>query len=455
MNQKLDLTRGPIWQTLVKLSIPLALTAFIQIAYGFVDMIWISRLGTDAVAGVGIAGFVFWIANSLALIPKVGTGVFASQSYGQGSEKETIRVINNGIIQAVILGFSFTIFVLIIRNIFIEAYHLGDAAEIAAKRYLFIVACGMIFFFINPMFSQSFTALGDSISPFKINAVGLLANMILDPVLIFGFGPLPALGIRGAAIATIFSQFLVSLCFLFVIIRQDDIIKKAISRIDYRMNWQKEIFKLGLPAGVLSGFHASISMILNRFMASFGPVPVAVASIGAQLESISWNTTEGIQVGIQALVGQNYGAKKIDRVIDIIKVSFKLVASIGLIASLVLFFFRYNLFALFTPGDSEAISLGADYLLILSLSQLMMATEIGLAGAFNGLSDTKTPALIGLVMNTSRIPISLILMPFLGVHGVWIAMSLSSNFKGILAIIFLSRKVKKLKNENYKEPELD
>ena len=142
MNQKLDLTRGPIWQTLIKLSIPLALTAFIQIAYGFVDMIWISRLGTDAVAGVGIAGFVFWIANSLALIPKVGTGVFASQSYGQGSEKETVRVINNGIIQAVILGFSFTIFVLIIRNIFIEAYHLGDAAELAAKRYLFIVACG-------------------------------------------------------------------------------------------------------------------------------------------------------------------------------------------------------------------------------------------------------------------------------------------------------------------------
>ncbi|MDU2585350.1 MAG: MATE family efflux transporter, partial [Anaerococcus prevotii] len=302
MNQNLDLTRGPIWQTLVKLSIPLALTAFIQIAYGFVDMIWISRLGTDAVAGVGIAGFVFWIANSLALIPKVGTGVFASQSYGQGSEKETVRVINNGIIQAVILGFSFTIFVLIIRNIFIEAYHLGDAAELAAKRYLFIIACGLILFFINPMFSQAFTALGDSISTFKINAVGLLANMILDPVLIFGFGPFPALGIRGAAIATIFSQFLVSLCFLFVIIRQDDIIKKAISRIDYRMNWQKEIFKLGLPAGVLSGFHASISMILNRFMASFGPVPVAVASIGAQLESISWNTTEGIQVGIQALV---------------------------------------------------------------------------------------------------------------------------------------------------------
>lgn len=445
MNQKLDLTRGPIWQTLVKLSIPLALTAFIQIAYGFVDMIWISKLGTDAVAGVGIAGFVFWIANSLGLIPKVGTGVYASQSFGQGNEKETIRVINNGIIQALIIGFSFTIFVLLIRNIFIEAYHLGEVAELFAKKYLFIIGCGLIFFFINPMFSQSFTALGDSITPFKINAIGLFANMILDPILIFGLGPFPALSISGAAIATIFSQFLVSLCFLLAVIRQDDLIKKAISSIDYRMDWQVEIFKLGLPAGILSGFHASISMILNRFMASFGPVPVAVASIGAQLESISWNTTEGIQVGIQALVGQNYGAGKLRRVIDIIKVSLKLVASIGLIASLVLFIFRYDLFRLFTSDDIKAIGLGADYLLILSLSQLMMAIEIGMAGVFNGLADTKTPSIIGLVMNTSRIPISLILMPFLGVHGVWISMSLSSNLKGIFSLIFLRKKVIKLK----------
>lgn len=447
MNQKLDLTKGAIWPTLIKLSIPLALTAFIQIAYGFVDMLWIARLGTDAVAGVGIAGFVFWIANALGLIPKVGTGVYASQSFGQGNEKETVRVINNGMIQALIIGFSFTIFVLLIRNIFIEAYKLGDAAELAAKEYLFIVGCGMIFFFVNPMFSQSFTSLGDSLTPFKINAVGLVANMILDPLLIFGFGIFPALGIRGAAIATIFSQMLVTSSFLLVSLVKEGLIKKAITTIDYRENWQIEIFKLGLPAGILSGFHATISMILNRFMANFGPVPVAVASIGAQLESISWNTTEGIQVGIQALVGQNYGAKKIKRVIEIIKVSLKLVGGIGLLASFVLFFFRHGLFTIFTPGDLKAISLGSDYLLILSLSQLMMAIEIGLAGAFNGLSDTKTPSIIGITMNTSRIPISLLLMPLIGVHGVWVSMSLTSNFKGLLSLALLRKKVKKLESE--------
>lgn len=447
MNQKLDLTTGKIWPILIKLSIPLALTAFIQIAYGFVDMIWIGRLGTDAVAGVGIAGFVFWIANSLALIPKVGTGVFASQAFGQKDEKETVRIINNGMVQALIIGFVFAIFVLLIRNIFIEAYDLGAMAELFAKEYLFIVACGLIFFFINPMFSQAFTALGDSLTPFKINAIGLLANMVLDPVLIFGFGPFPKLSVRGAALATILSQIIVTGSFLLVSMRNDGLIKQSITRLDYRENWQLEIFKLGLPAGVLSGFHASISMILNRFMANFGPVPVAVASIGAQLESVSWNTTEGIQVGIQSLVGQNYGAKKYDRLVEIIKVSLKLLIGIGLTASFFLFFFRNGLFKLFTPGDGRAINLGSDYLFILSLSQLMIAIEIGLAGVFNGLSDTKTPAIIGLLMNTSRIPISLILMPFLGVHGVWISMTISSNLKGLFSLIFLRKKVRRLREK--------
>lgn len=131
------------------------------------------------------------------------------------------------------LGTGFTIFVLLIRNIFIEAYSLGDLVEMAAKDYLFIVALGLIFFFKNPIFSQSFTALGDSVTRFKSNALGLIVNMILDPMLIFGLGPFPSMGVKGAALATIFSQFMVSFLFIYAIIKRDGLIKKALTRIDY------------------------------------------------------------------------------------------------------------------------------------------------------------------------------------------------------------------------------
>lgn len=206
-----------------------------------------------------------------------------------------------------------------------------------------MVSLGMILFFLGPIFTQSFTSLGDSFTPFVVNAVGLVINMVLDPVLIFGYGPFPHMGAKGAALATIISQFLVVLIYFLVVISKDGIIKSAISHIDYRENWQLEIFKLGLPAALLSGFHASISMVLNRFMSAFGPTPVAVCAIGSQLESISWNTTEGIQVGIQALVAQNYGAEDKDRVKESIKESFRLVAIIGIVATLVLIIFRHKL----------------------------------------------------------------------------------------------------------------
>lgn len=443
MNRKVNLLTGDIRPTLLRLSLPLALTAFIQIAYGFVDTIWIARLGTDAVAGVGIAGFIFWIGNSIVLIPKVGMGVYASQAYGSEREDETIRILNNGFIQALIMGLVFTTFCLLVKNVFIEFYKLGDLAEAAAKDYFFVVALGMILFFIGPMLTQAFTSLGDSFTPFVINAVGLVINIILDPVLIFGFGPIPGLGSKGAAIATIFSQFIVVFIYLVVVFSKDGIIKSALKEIDYRENWQLEIFKLGLPAATLSAFHATISMVLNRFMSSFGPKPVAVASIGAQLESISWNTTEGIQVGIQALVAQNYGAENKERVRDSIKESFKLVAFIGLVASFVLIIFRFKLFSIFTPGDREAIKLGAAYLFILGLSQVFMSVEIGLAGCFNGMSDTKTPAALGVLSNIFRVPIAIVLMPIVGVYGVWIAMSATSIVKGLLATSLIYRKLKK------------
>ena len=293
------------------------------------------------------------------------------------------------------------------------------------------------------MFTQAFTSLGDSFTPFVINAVGLAINMVLDPVLIFGLGPFPHMGAKGAALATIISQFVVVLIYFLVVISKDGIIKSAISYIDYRENWQLEIFRLGLPAALLSGFHASISMVLNRFMSAFGPTPVAVCAIGSQLESISWNTTEGIQVGIQALVAQNYGAENKERVKGSIKESFRLVAIIGIIATLVLIVFRHKLFELFTPESKEAIELGANYLFILGLSQGFMAIEIGLAGCFNGMSDTKTPAILGVINNLLRIPIAIVLMPFVGVYGVWIAMSSTSIMKGLVAMTLIYRKVKK------------
>lgn len=441
--KSIDLTKDNIRKSLIVLSIPLTLTAFVQIAYTLVDMVWIGRIGSNAVAAVGVSYFLAWIAEALSLIAKIGGGVYASQAYGRKDEKLTSLILQNGYFQGFITSIIYIVLILTFKTYIIDFYKLGKEVSDFANQYLSITTLGYLFVFLNPIFSQAFYSIGESVTPFKINTIGLVLNIILDPLFIFGLGPIQAMGIRGAAIATVTGQATVFIIFLFVMKRKDGVIKNSLENFTLSTKWQKRIFKLGLPVSFISGIHALITIILNKLMAGFGPKPVAVYSIGSQLESISWKTTEGCQAVIQSLIAQNYGAGLVDRVKKGVKESLKLVGTIGLLATIILFGFRNSLFKVFVPGDIETINLGAKYLAILSASQLMMSLEIGSTGVFQGLSDTRTPSAISVIFNAARIPISFLLIPYFGVLGIWLSMTITSIIKGILSLFLLRKKMKK------------
>lgn len=441
--KSIDLTKDNIKKSLIVLSIPLTLTAFVQIAYTLVDMVWIGRIGSNAVAAVGVSYFLAWIAEALSLIAKIGGGVYASQAYGRKDENLTSLILQNGYFQGFITSIIYISLILTFKTYIIDFYKLGKEVSDFANEYLSITTLGYLFVFLNPIFSQSFYSIGESVTPFRINTIGLVLNIILDPLFIFGFGPIPPMGIRGAAIATVTGQATVFLIFLFVMRRKEGVIKNSLENFTLSTKWQKRIFKLGLPVSFISGIHACITIVLNKLMAGFGPKPVAVYSIGSQLESISWKTTEGCQAVIQSLIAQNYGAGLVDRVKKGVKESLKLVGTIGLIATIILFGFRNSLFKVFVPGDIETINLGAKYLAILSASQLMMSLEIGSTGVFQGLSDTRTPSAISVIFNAARIPISFLLIPYFGVLGIWLSMTITSIIKGILSLYLLRKKMKK------------
>lgn len=441
--KSIDLTKDNIKKSLIVLSIPLTLTAFVQIAYTLVDMVWIGRIGSNAVAAVGVSYFLAWIAEALSLIAKIGGGVYASQAYGRKDEKLTSLILQNGYFQGFITSIIYISLILTFKTYIIDFYKLGKEVSDFANEYLSITTLGYLFVFLNPIFSQSFYSIGESVTPFRINTIGLVLNIILDPLFIFGFGPIPPMGIRGAAIATVTGQATVFLIFLFVMRRKEGVIKNSLENFTLSTKWQKRIFKLGLPVSFISGIHAIITIVLNKLMAGFGPKPVAVYSIGSQLESISWKTTEGCQSVVQSLIAQNYGAGLVDRVKKGVKESLKLVGTIGLSATIILFCFRNSLFKVFVPGDIETINLGAKYLAILSASQLMMSLEIGSTGVFQGLSDTRTPSAISVIFNAARIPISFLLIPYFGVLGIWLSMTITSIIKGILSLFLLRKKMKK------------
>ncbi len=434
MSKNINLTEGNISSTLTKLALPIMGTSFIQMMYNLTDMMWLGRLSTNAVAGAGTVGFFMWFGMSLVLISSIGVSVGVSQAYGREDMNDAREFISNGIKLDIFIGIMYSLLLLIFRNQVIGFFNLGDVETIQmAIDYLVIIACGFIFHFINPIYSAIFNASGNSITPFIINTMGLVTNMVLDPILIFGVGPFPKMGIKGAALATIIAQIVVTSIYI-VVSRKNRTLFSHLHLFSMpKKNYIKKIVKLGFPAFLQSGAHASISMVLTKILAQWGPTPVAVQSVGSQIESISWMTAEGFSTAISAFVGQNYGARNYDRVEEGYYKGLRIVGTIGIFATILLIFAGEPIFKIFTPEDATAIAQGIVYLRILGFSQFFITIEIASTGAFNGIGRTQIPAIIGVVLNVLRIPGALILSATaLGMTGVWWSMSISTVFKGII-----------------------
>ena len=269
MQKKINLTEGGIVEKLVKIAIPIMATSFIQIAYNLIDMMWVGKNGSNSVAAVGTAGFYPWLAMAFVMFSKIGGEVKVAQSMGEKNIKEVKSYIKSSIELNVFLSLTYSLILILFNKQLIDIFNLGNAEVISMSRqYLVILGLGMIFYFINPVFTSIFIGLGNSSIPFRINTIGLIANIILDPLLIFGFGPIPALGTNGAGIATISAQIVVSFVFIgYIIKNRIEYFKvKYFRKIEFK--YFKILYKLGFPVAIQNS-HLSI---FTRFIKKQGKV---------------------------------------------------------------------------------------------------------------------------------------------------------------------------------------
>ncbi len=440
-----DLTRGPIFKGLVKMALPIMGTSFIQMAYNLTDMIWIGFLGSNAVAAVGIAGFFMWLSQAFIFLGKTGTEIRVAQATGAGKNDVAQKVARNGLFISSIVAVIYSAIILILRRPLIGFFNTNNAAvEDMAIAYLIIVVSGLIFNFLNQVLTGIFNGRGNSKLPFQINAVGLVINMVLDPVLINGIGPFPVMGVKGAAIATVLAQAVVLSIFIYNIRFKHSLFKhfQFIRKPDF--DEVVTIVKMGFPPALQSALFTLISMVIARIIAEYGALPIAVQKVGSQIESITWMTATGFAVALGSFVGQNYGANQYRRVVKGYFTSMKIALVIGLFNTVLLFFGAKWLFMIFIR-ESAAIPLGIDYLRILAISQLFMCVEITSSGAFNGIGRTEPAALTSIAFNLLRIPMALYFskMTILGLNGIWWSITISSIFKGVIVFIWFNIIIKR------------
>lgn len=437
MKNRRDLTQGNIIHSLVAIALPIMSTSFMQMAYNLMDMLWIGRLGYNAVSAVGTAGFYMWLSMSLVRLSQTGAEIGVSQSLGAKNEKKARGFARSALQLTVITSLVYAALLLFFKDPLIDFFNVpSDLVNRWAKDYLSVVAIGMPFSFANLVFSSIYNGSGNSKVPFLFNLSGLTLNLVLDPLLIFGLFGLPRLGVLGAAYATVIAQLLVIALFIWHVAS----VHSPFSEFHFfktpQLRCIKQIVAYGFPMAVQSAAFTFFAMLIARRLSYFGDMPIAIQKVGSQIESISWMTAQGFSAALSAFVGQNYGAKLYARVRDGYYEGLKIMFVWGMLSSLALIVFAEPIFYAFIQ-DPHVLPFGKAYLQILGVSQLFMCIEISTNGAFNGLGLTVPPSVISIFFTGLRVPFAYVLSQpqLLGLNGVWWSISLSSVIKGLVALI--------------------
>ena len=440
-----NLTKGPILKTLTKLAIPIMASSFLGTLYNITDMAWIGLLGSKAVAGVGVGGMFTWLSQGLAAMARMGGQVQVAQCIGRGERDRAHGFAQAAVQLATLMGMAYAVISLVFTRQMVAFFQLTDPeAQTAALSYTKI-ACGLIVFsFLTLTMTGLYTAQGDSKTPFLANLIGLVTNMILDPVLILGPGPFPKLGVVGAAIATVTAQAIVMMMMILgVIIQKKENVLKGI-RLTAKIpkEYLGGLCRIGIPTAIQGMAYCAISMVLTRMVSAYGAEAVATQRVGGQIESISWNTADGFAAALNAFIAQNYGAGKMDRVRKGYRASLWTVGIWGLLISFVFICFPKAIADIFFH-EPKAVATAVGYLVIIGFSEAFMCVELTTVGALSGLGRTRLCSIISIAFTSARIPLAIILGGLIGLSGIWWALSITSIIKGIIftcTFLWITRK---------------
>ena len=440
-----NLTKGPILKTLTKLAIPIMASSFLGTLYNITDMAWIGLLGSKAVAGVGVGGMFTWFSQGLAAMARMGGQVQVAQCIGRGERDRAHGFAQAAVQLATLMGMAYAVISLVFTRQMVAFFQLTDPeAQTAALSYTKI-ACGLIVFsFLTLTMTGLYTAQGDSKTPFLANLIGLVTNMILDPVLILGPGPFPKLGVVGAAIATVTAQAIVMMMMILgVLIQKKENVLKGI-RLTAKIpkEYLGGLCRIGIPTAIQGMAYCAISMVLTRMVSAYGAEAVATQRVGGQIESISWNTADGFAAALNAFIAQNYGAGKMDRVRKGYHASLWTVGIWGLLISFVFICFPKAIADIFFH-EPKAVATAVGYLVIIGFSEAFMCVELTTVGALSGLGRTRLCSIISIAFTSARIPLAIILGGLIGLSGIWWALSITSIIKGIIftcTFLWITRK---------------
>ena len=436
-----NITRGPIYPTIIRLAWPVVAGMFLEFALSITDYFWVGYLGTPEQDAITTSTIVTWTLFAFSSIIVAGLTAMVSRSIGGNKPARASFVSRQGLQMAVGIGLFLAVCGIWLTPTILTFMKASSAVVALGIPYLRIFFAGMIVMLVNEALAAIFRASGDTRSPTIAFAAATCLNIVLDPVLIFGWGPFPEMGVAGAATATVVSMVLCLLLLIFLLWRV---------KLEFSLrNWYRtlpdlktmgRIVRIGMPISMQNVVFIIVYWFIIQIVHHYGNEAGAGMGIGNRMEALSYLIAFGFSMATATLVGQNLGAGKAERAAQCVRGSIKIIVIETFIVSVLFLVFPRFIAGLFS-SDPAAIAIARDYLIILGLSQVFMGIEIVLEGAFTGAGNTIPPMAVAIPGSLLRLPLAYYLCFSLdiGINGVWWSLTITSFLKAMVLLFWFSR----------------
>jgi len=427
---------------LLRLSGPIVLANILQTAYQLIDTFWLGRLGANAVAAVSLSFPVLFFIISLGIGMTIAGSIMVAQYKGMNNQ----RMINYSSAQTLMVLFFISLLLALVGYFLagplIKIIGAEDQVLADAVSYFKVSAIGFIFLFVFFVFQSLMRGIGNVVVPTYVVLTTVLLNLVLDPLFIFGWGPVPAMGVSGAAMASVFTQGLSALMGIFILKSGRFGIELHAQDFKPDLGWFKELIRIGAPSSLEFSTRALGMTMLITIVTSFGSVVVASYGIGARILSFVIIPALGLSSATTTLVGQYVGAEKIGKAEEVGVISAKLAFYSLTAIGILLYAFARPLTAFFVPGETQVIENGALFIKIMAPSFGLLGIQQVINGVFNGAGFTLASMIVSILsLWIIRFPMAYILSNNTGLSydGIWWSFPISNLIAAIFAFLWFQR----------------
>lgn len=429
---------GPIGRTLVRLAGPVLVGEAFHTAFHLVDVAWVGFLGAWATGALVTAMFSLWIPYSLANLSMVGLGAHVSRAIGAGDRDRAGHSVTQG------LWLTAAVSLLVTAAGWFGAEPLfrlvGADPQVAAAgvTYLKIIALGTPAAFAYLTLGAVMRACGNTFTPMLVTGSAVVANIVLAPIFVFGWGPIPRLEVAGSAIATVLAQAGAAVTYAVMLARGHKDLPWTAEGPQSRTIGA--LARVGAPYAAIGSLFSLVYLWYAHLAAQFGAAALAVLGIGNRLESLTYLTGDSFAMATATFVGQNMGAKNTKRAEQGAWRSAQIMMLVGAAISLIMILVPEQLLYLFTR-DPVALRDGVAYVRIIALCQLATGLEGAIGGGFAGAGNTMPPMLVHSTFALARIPLAwwAVFVLDQGLLGIAWSMSLTCLVRAVLLAAWFKR----------------